>query len=138
MTQRMHLRPAFARRCLSRASGCRQDCSVARPHARRPLRSQRGPQQRAARRRRLRRTAGRPGPERAPDGAACARAACAAAGDADAAFRLYAEMRAGGVPTEAKVYAALISACNQEALATGGGHGRRQVGPRPGPPPTTP
>jgi len=30
------------------------------------------------------------------------------------------------VPTEAKVYAALISACNQEALAAGGGHGRRQ------------
>ncbi len=55
-----------------------------------------------------------------------ARAACAAAGDADAAFRLYAELRAGGVPTEAKVYAALISACNQEALAAGGGHGRRQ------------
>lgn len=46
-------------------------------------------------------------------------------GDADAAFRLYAEMRANKVQTEVKVYGALISACNQEALAAGGG--RRQV-----------
>lgn len=36
-------------------------------------------------------------------------------------------MRADGVPTEVKVYSALISACNQEALGAGGGGARRQV-----------
>lgn len=60
-----------------------------------------------------------------PDQYSTWRAACAAVGDADAAFRLYAEMRANNVQTEVKVYGALISACNQEALAAGGG--RRQV-----------
>ena len=31
------------------------------------------------------------------------------------------------MPTEVRVYSALISACNQEALGAGGGGARRQV-----------
>ena len=38
-------------------------------------------------------------------------AACAAAGDADKAFQLYAEMKATGVPADRMVYSSVVKAC---------------------------
>jgi pentatricopeptide repeat protein len=41
-------------------------------------------------------------------------AACAAAGNAERAFQLYAELREAGLPMEKQVYCALISACSAQ------------------------
>ena len=41
----------------------------------------------------------------------CPCAACAAAGDADKAFLLYAEMKATGVPADRMVYSSVVKAC---------------------------
>ncbi len=44
----------------------------------------------------------------------CPAAACAAAGDAEAAFKLFGEMRADGVAPDRMVYASVIKACAEQ------------------------
>lgn len=53
--------------------------------------------------------------------------ACAAAGDADAAFRTYAEMTNDGLPIDKQAATSLINACSQEILSKCSYERRRQL-----------
>ena len=54
-------------------------------------------------------------------------AACASVGDADAAFRLHAQMVKDGLPVDRLTATTLINACSREILKTCSSQRRRQL-----------